>query len=416
MGQFITRIIRSRGGRVADASQLRSLAFRHIGGGGSATSVSGASSSSVVLSFRHLAAELESCSWIDWAPQGGVGACGSGSGPCGGCCGDASEASASSLPPPPPVEGQGSGRLIGDDDACKKAKLSCEGIAATPSNEEAFSSLAADPLGGFQLVDLEPSAPPPSDAQGPAAAAPSSSSSSSSSAAAAGADIEVQVNGSGFHETPVEDLGALGVYMQTTWNPLSWILSRRMYVLVLRHPNDPSRGIRLFESMSREDAVAVGRAIASHFELGDAQRVEHEIYMAVYLLCFSLRPVRHDSCITTRRCARRSHSCTRLQISRPTAPPPPAPPPRRRRRQLHRRRRRRRRLRHRRSAGIAQSASARSSPGMRPCGAAAKAVSTTTSTPSACSNGSHSAAPAMGPRARSAEGAYSSTRSASTPS
>mmetsp|Transcript_133238 Transcript_133238/g.426246 ORF Transcript_133238/g.426246 Transcript_133238/m.426246 type:complete len:209 (+) Transcript_133238:308-934(+) len=121
-------------------------------------------------------------------------------------------------------------------------------------------------------------------------------------------------------------------------------------------------------------------------------------------------------CITTRRCARRSHSCTRLQISRPTAPPPPAPPPRRRRRQLHRRRRRRRRLRHRRSAGIAQSASARSSPGMRPCGAAAKAVSTTTSTPSACSNGSHSAAPAMGPRARSAEGAYSSTRSASTPS
>lgn len=281
MGQFITRIIRSRGGRVADGSQLRSLAFRHVGGGGSATSVSGASSSSVVLSFRHLAAELESCSWIDWAPQGGGGACGSGSGPCGGCCGGASEAPASTLPPPQTVDGQGSGRLIGDDDGCKKAKLSCKGSAATPSNEEAFSSLGADPLGGFQLVDLEPSAPPPSDAEGAAAAAPSSSS-SSSSAAAAGSDIEVQVNGSDFFETPVEDLGALGVYMQRTRNPLSWILSRRMYVLVLRHPNDPSRGIRLFESMSREDAVAVGRAIASHLELGDAHRVEHEIYMAVY--------------------------------------------------------------------------------------------------------------------------------------
>jgi len=198
----------------------------------------------VVLNFRRLVSALESSTWVDWDRAEPSGSACDGHG-CSGNC---------SLVPP-----------------ADSAGMDIEPSAPPQFPQkvpEAPCNMGADFLGnGPSAADLQPSAPPPPDA------APCSRQSISEQS------LEIFLDGTDLGRSPFHDLGALAIY-SPPWSP-SYLITSRPFVLVLRHPREPKRGIRLLEAFDCQAVLDAARTIAAHMGLEDGNNIQPEIYAAL---------------------------------------------------------------------------------------------------------------------------------------
>jgi len=244
MAAFIRRFVESRGGRILDEGKLLATARRHTG------QCVGTASGALVLSYRHLVNEVEmqACDWIAWtadaSPAGGA------SGASSDCMATDAGCQASS------VAGAGDGCCgapCPPEDACC---ASSSGACAAEVPERLWDFISAPP--GTSI--MEPSAPPPP----------------------AGAPMHATAAEVLFEEMrmpPFYDLGSV-VVVSPPWGP-SYLVRRRPYLVVLRHPTDSSRGARLLQTSDLSLAVVAANGLVEHMGLVENSSVSMELYAAI---------------------------------------------------------------------------------------------------------------------------------------
>lgn len=91
--------------------------------------------------------------------------------------------------------------------------------------------------------------------------------------------IEFSLHGTELAGLLQNELGAVAIFV-APWSPWHFF-SRRTFVLVLRHPSDEFRGIRLFESYNREAVTAAAYAVVDALGLLVGAHVSEDIYAAL---------------------------------------------------------------------------------------------------------------------------------------